>query len=145
MKAKTSSKFSLARRCALVLLTILTLTMFLIADHVASAAEAKAAKAWTGTWSNRKFNTTGELTCTVVGEQSGQWIAKFTGTGLGKPFTYTALITAKKSGTNTTLQGSTKVDGDSYAWSGTIVGESMTGSFRSTTGNNGAFQLKEKK
>jgi len=109
------------------------------------AAEAAKTKAWSGNWSNKKFNTTGELTCTVMGEQNGQWIAKFTGTGMGKPFTYTALMTPKQSGTNVTLAGNTRVDGDTYTWSGYIKGEAMTGSFRSVTGNNGDFQLKVKK
>jgi hypothetical protein len=106
---------------------------------------AEAAKAWSGNWNNKKFNTTGALTCTVVGEQNGQWIAKFTGTGMGKPFTYTALMTPTKTGATTTLKGNTRVDGDTYTWSGAITGDNMTGSFRSVTGNNGDFKLAVKK
>ena len=117
-----------------------------VAQQSTAAEAAAKAKAWSGTWNNKKFNTTGALTCTVVGEQNGQWIAKFTGTGLGKPFTYTALITHKAASTNLmTLVGTNRVDGDTYTWSGSITGENMVGSFRSVTGNNGQFVLKEKK
>ena len=106
-----------------------------------SAHAADAPKSWSGKWNNKKYNTTGALTCTVIGEQNGQWIARFTGTGLGKPFNYTALITVKKDGNTTTLQGTTKVDGDNYQWSGSISGPAMVGSFRSGNGNNGDFRL----
>jgi hypothetical protein len=106
---------------------------------------ADAAKSWSGTWSNRKFNTTGALTCTVIGNQNNQWIARFTGTGLGKPFNYTALITTRTNGSVVSLSGTTKVDGDNYQWSGSVNGASMTGSFRSGTGNNGDFRLQAKK
>lgn len=133
------------RRWAFLTLALLALGLLIGLDHSIFAADAKATKAWSGTWNNKKYNTTGELTCTVVGEQNGQWIAKFTGTGLGKPFNYTALITHKTVGTNVTMQGTTRVDGDMYNWTGTISGQNMTGGFRSTTGNNGQFVLKAKK
>jgi len=130
------------RRWVLWSLTLLVLGAWLLPEPEVTAAEAK--KAWSGTWNNKKYNTTGELTCTVLGTQNGQWIASFTGTGLGKPFKYTALMTPKQSGTNIVLTGNTKVDGDAYAWSGVIKGAEMTGSFRSGTGNNGQFVLKAK-
>jgi hypothetical protein len=103
------------------------------------------AKVWSGTWSNKKFNTTGPLTCTVIGEQNGQWIARFTGTGVGKPFTQVAYITPKGTAGNTNLSGTAKVEGDSYQWTGTANAQSMTGSFRSGSGNNGDFRLASKK
>lgn len=133
------------RRWVFLSLALLALGLLIGLGHSIFAAEAAKTKAWSGTWNNKKYNTTGELTCTVVGEQNGQWIAKFTGTGLGKPFNYTALITHKTVGTNTAMQGTTRVDGDMYNWSGSIRGDSMTGGFRSTTGNNGQFVLKAKK
>jgi len=106
---------------------------------------ADATKSWSGTWSNKKFNTTGALTCSVIGNQNKQWIARFTGTGLGKPFNYTALITTTTNGNVISLSGTTKVDGDNYQWSGSVNGANMTGSFRSGTGNNGEFRLQAKK
>jgi len=110
-----------------------------------TAVAAEAAKAWSGTWNNQKFKTTGELTCTVVGEQNGQWIAKFTGTGLGKPFNFTALITVKDNGGAKALQGVAKIQGDNYQWTGSISGQTLTGNFQSGTGNKGDFKLQAKK
>ena len=105
---------------------------------------AEPAKSWTGTWNNKKYNTNGALTCTVVGEQNGQWIAKFTGTALGKPISYTALMTPKKNGEQTALSGTTKVDGFDYQWSATVVGKALNGSYKASNGNNGEFRLQSK-
>ena len=126
-------------------LTVLSILFFLtpLIDSNASAADTN--QAWSGTWNNQKFKTTGPLTCTVVGEQNGQWIAKFTGTGVGRPFNVTALITRKDNGAGKTLQGTSKVEGDNYQWTGTISGQTMSGKFRSDSGNNGSFQLQSKK
>ena len=108
------------------------------------AGAAEPAKSWTGTWNNKKFNTNGALTCTVVGEQNGQWIAKFTGIALGKPISYTALMTPKKNGEQTALSGTTKVDGFEYQWSATLAGKSLNGSYKASNGNNGEFKLAAK-
>ena len=143
--ATTPSAFTFRRYQLIAFAGLLVLGLLLVLGQQLRAAEAAKGKSWTGTWNNKKYNTTGELTCAIIGEQNGQWIARFTGTGLGKPFNYTALITHKPAGTNTTMQGTTRVDGDMYNWSGTISGENMTGGFRSTTGNNGQFVLKAKK
>lgn len=140
-----SSSFTFRRHQLIAFAGLLVLGLLIAWGQQLRAAEAAKTKSWSGTWNNKKYNTTGELTCSIIGEQNGQWIARFTGTGLGKPFNYTALITHKTVGTNTTMQGTTRVDGDMYNWSGTISGANMTGSFRSGTGNNGQFVLKEKK
>ena len=108
------------------------------------ADAAEPAKSWTGTWNNKKYNTNGALTCTVVGEQDGKWIAKFTGVALGKPISYTALMTPKASGANTSLSGTTKVDGFDYQWSATVAGKSLNGTYRASNGNNGEFRLTAK-
>ena len=108
------------------------------------ADAAEPAKSWTGTWNNKKYNTNGALTCTVVGEQNGQWIAKFTGIALGKPISYTALMTPKKNGEQTALSGTTKVDGFDYQWSATVVGKALNGSYKASNGNNGDFKLQSK-
>ena len=108
------------------------------------ADAAEPAKSWTGTWNNKKYNTNGALTCTVVGEQNGQWIAKFTGIALGKPISYTAHMTPKKNGEQTALSGTTKVDGFDYQWSATVVGKALNGSYKASNGNNGDFKLQSK-
>ena len=105
------------------------------------AAAAEPAKSWSGTWNNKKFNTSGALTCTVIGEQNGQWIAKFTGIALGKPISYTALMTPKKNGEQTALSGTTKVDGFEYKWTANLNGKSLNGSYTASNGNNGEFKL----
>ncbi|MEW6305178.1 MAG: hypothetical protein AB1705_17010 [Verrucomicrobiota bacterium] len=150
-----------ARRSSLALLCLLTIGALLMPAHPAFAADAPAPKSkgtnsnnsgkatptqsWSGTWNNRRYNTSGPLTCTIVGEQGGQWMARFTGTGVGRQFNYIALITVRRNGNVMSLQGSTRVDGDNYQWTGTISGTTMTGSFRSNNGNNGEFRLQAKR
>ena len=122
----------------------LLLTLALVPLPPARAADVPVNKAWSGTWNNRKYNTSGALTCTVQGEQSGQWIAKFTGTALGKPISYTALMTPKASGANTALTGTTKVDGFAYQWTAVLSGKALNGSYQASNGNNGEFKLQSK-
>lgn len=112
----------------------LCLALLLLAVVSATQA-AEPAKAWSGTWNNRKYNTNGQLICTVVGEQNGQWIAKFTGT---------ALMTPKKNGDQTALSGTTKVDGFDYQWSAVVAGKALNGSYKASNGNNGEFKLQSK-
>ena len=145
-----SSDSAPAKRAALLVAGLLALVLVITPSRPAGAATAPKSsvpvnKAWSGTWNNRKYNTTGQLICTVVGEQNGQWIAKFTGIALGKPISYTALMTPKPSGANTALSGVTKVDGFEYQWSGTISGQSLTGSYKAANGNNGDFRLQARK
>lgn len=128
--------------CRVSLLSFLTLLALMVPFLTAAAAEP--AKSWAGTWNNRKYNTSGQLICTVVGEQNGQWIAKFTGTALGKPISYTALMTPKKNGEQTALSGTTKVDGFEYQWTATLAGKSLNGSYKASNGNNGDFKLQSK-
>ena len=120
------------------------LTLPLVPLPPAQAAEVPVNQAWSGTWNNRKYNTSGALTCTVQGEQGGQWIAKFTGTALGKPISYTALMTPKASGANTALTGTTKVDGFAYQWTALLSGKTLNGSYQASNGNNGEFKLQAK-
>ena len=120
------------------------LTLLSLLAPLRPVAAAEPAKSWAGTWNNRKYNTSGQLICTVVGEQNGQWIAKFTGTALGKPISYTALMTPKKNGEQTALSGTTKVDGFEYQWTATLAGKSLNGSYKASNGNNGDFKLQSK-
>ena len=133
---------SLATPATLLRACLLALVLLTAADRPVLAADAP--KSWSGTWNNRKYNTSGALTCTVVGEQNGQWIAKFTGIALGKPISYTALMTPKKNGEQTALSGTTKVDGFDYQWSATVAGKSLNGSYKASNGNNGEFRLQAK-
>ena len=107
----------------------------------AADAPKDIGSSWSGTWNNRKYNTSGPLTCTVIGEENGQWIAKFTGTALGKPISYTAMITPKPGTGRTTLTGTTRIDGSIYNLSGAVAGNSLTGSYTAANGNNGEIRL----
>lgn len=137
-----------AKRAALLLGGLLALVFLITPSRPAGAADAKSTvpvnQAWSGTWNNRKYNTSGQLTCTVIGEQNGQWLARFTGVALGKPISYTALMRPTQNGANTALAGTTKVDGFDYQWSASVSGKSMNGSYRASNGNNGEFRLQSK-
>lgn len=138
-----------AKRATLLLGGLLALVLLITPGRRAGAADAPKGnvpvnKAWSGTWNNRKYNTSGQLICTVIGEQNGQWLARFTGTALGKPISYTALMRPTPSGANTALAGTTKVDGFDYQWTATASGNSLNGSYRASNGNNGEFRLQAK-
>jgi hypothetical protein len=138
-----------AKRAGLLLAGLLALTLVITPNRPAGAADAPKGsvpvnKAWSGTWNNRKYNTNGQLTCTVIGEQNGQWLARFTGVALGKPISYTALMRPTPQGANTALAGTTKVDGFDYQWTATASGNSLNGSYRASNGNNGEFRLQAK-
>jgi hypothetical protein len=142
-----------AKRAALLLGGLLAVVLVITPGRLAGAADAPKGnakssvpvnQAWFGTWNNRKYNTSGQLICTVIGEQNGQWIAKFTGTALGKPISYTALMTPKQNGANTALSGTTKVDGFDYQWSALVSGKTLNGSYKASNGNNGEFKLQSK-
>ncbi len=130
---------SLPTRALLIASTLLTVSLLPLPS--AHAADVPVNQSWSGTWNNRKYNTSGALICTIQGEQSGQWIAKFTGTALGKPISYTALMTPKVSGANTALSGTTKVDGFAYQWTAVLSGKTLNGSYTASNGNNGEFKL----
>ena len=135
---------SAPKRATLLLAGLLAFVLVITPSRPADGADVPLNKAWSGTWNNRKYNTSGALTCTVVGEQNGQWIAKFTGTALGKPISYTALMTPKQNGANTALSGTTKVDGFDYQWSALVSGKTLNGSYKASNGNNGEFKLQSK-
>lgn len=139
-----------AKRATLLLGGLLALVLLITPGRPAGAADAPKKgnvpvnQAWSGTWNNRKYNTNGQLTCTVIGEQNGQWLARFTGIALGKPITYTALMRPTPQGANTALAGTTKVDGFDYQWTATVSGKTLNGSYRASNGNNGEFRLQAK-
>lgn len=108
-----------------------------------SASSEPTKKSWSGNWNNRKYGTSGPVTCNALMTDEKKWKASFVGEGLGKPFKYDVEITATEKSGQTQLQGKSKVDGDSYEWSGYLKGDTLYGRYRSSSGNNGEFQLKE--
>lgn len=102
-------------------------------------------KAWSGNWNNRKFGTKGPVTCIADMQDKEKWKASFEGVGIGNPFRYEVEITATEKEGQIQLQGKSSVDGDQYEWSGYVKGNTLYGRYRSGSGNNGEFQLKETK
>lgn len=116
-----------------------------ITPPLATAADAAASKKWSGKWDNKKYKTSGPLICTATLKDTATWQAKFTGTGLGRPFGYDATIKVSNKSGRMILQGSTTVDGEAYQWSGYVQGKYLIGSYKSASGNNGSFRLEEGK
>lgn len=108
-------------------------------------APMETKKAWSGNWNNRKFGTKGPVTCIADMQNKEKWKASFEGVGLGNPFRYEVEITATEKEGQIQLQGKSSVDGDQYEWSGNVKGDTLYGRYRSGSGNNGEFQLKEAK
>ena len=119
-------------------------TLFALLTSPSPAAPGGTEKTYTGEWNNRKYNTKGALTCRLTPSNERSWKARFTGTGLGRPFSYDATLTAGRKGNRVVLQGVSSVDGERYNWSGYITGSALVGSYRSASGNNGNFSLKVK-
>ena len=112
------------------------------ADASVIAQETPEEATFRGTWNNRKFGTSGPLSCTATVKDDETWEAKFQGKFMNRDFNYDATIkTSKKSG-RTVLQGTATIDGDQYLWSGYVNGKELFGKFRSRKGNNGTFRLR---
>src|SRR5256885_11848982 len=95
-----------------------------------------------GTWhtTNRKLN--GTMTCLVTDLGNQNWQGRFVGTWQGVPFDYTV----KFIGPPDHLQGTAKIDGADYIWTGEMDGDSLA-SFKGKFGGNrysGYFDLKER-
>jgi len=97
---------------------------------------------WTGSWNNKKYNTKGPLHAVITPGENGALKAKFTGRGIRSNFSFDADITKKKSGNRVTLSGRSKINGDQYQWTGRASSTTLTGSYRSRSGNNGTFSMK---
>lgn len=132
--------FSTAR--AIVLSALFSLLFLPGASLRATAADANV-KVYSGAWNNRKYKTKGPLLCNLTISPGNTWKAKFTGKGLGRPFTYNTDLTVTRGKTRLTLKGVSSVDGERYNWAGYISGANMVCSYRSASGNNGTFQLRQ--
>lgn len=122
-----------------LLLTSLCAVFCLFGPTQEADAAAKVTN-WNGSWNNKKYGTKGPLKLALT-SGSKTWQCKFTGTGLGKPFSYSATLTPKKAGNRITLTGVTRVDGDQYNWTGYVQGRRIVCSYKAASGNNGNFTL----
>lgn len=119
-----------------------TLLLLPAAMPRANAADSNV-KVYSGAWNNRKYKTKGPLTCNLTVSTANTWKATFTGKGLGRPFTYNTDLTVTRGKTRLTLRGVSSVDGERYDWAGYISGANMVCNYRSASGNNGTFQLRQ--
>lgn len=126
----------------LSLLSVVLLAAFLFQAEIANAQDAKS-KTWAGTWTNKKYNTTGPLKCVATPGKDGKWKATFTGKFQGDPFKYQAEFSSKPGKGMTLLAGKSKVRGHDYQWTGNIKGTTLTGKYNSSVGYYGNFVLKE--
>lgn len=108
-----------------------------------SDEEPTGSKVWQGTWSNRKYNTSGPLKCTATRKDDSTAEARFEGTFMGDTFGYDVTVATKQEKSRTVVEGTAQLDGDRYEWSGFVRGKVFYGQYRSLKGNNGEFRLEE--
>ena len=124
----------MSRRILAVILALSSAPLF--------AAEGDE-KTWDGTWTNRKYGTSGPLKCVATEDGDGKWTATFSGKFKGDPFSYDVVFQSKAGKAQTDLTGTANVGGSEYEWQGFIKGNALTGRFRAGNGNNGQFILRE--
>ncbi len=107
--------------------------------------DAVKEKTFTGTWNNRKYNSSGPLKCVARPGKDGNVIATFTGTFKGDPFKYNVKFQAKPGRNQMDLSGKATISGHIYKWTGSLVGGRLRGKYLGTNGYNGEFVLNEKK
>ena len=114
----------------------------LLHSLVAPAFAQEESKTWEGTWTNRRFNTTGPLKCVATPEEGGTWKATFTGKFQGRPFSYDVTFQSRPAKGQEMLSGKATVSGYKYEWTGTMKGNALTGRYKANNGYNGDFVLK---
>ena len=124
-----------------MLRTIAVAVLISVAVPVWGAGESKT---WEGTWTNRKYGTSGPLKCVATQEKEGVWNGTFTGKFKGDPFEYKATFQSKKKGRKQILSGKATIRGHKYQWVGEMNGKNLRGQYKSTVGYFGGFVLKGK-
>jgi hypothetical protein len=124
-----------------VMLRIVVACVFLCSFAAMARAEDRE-KTWEGTWTNKRFGTTGSLKCVATPEKDGTWKATFSGKFQGRPFSYDVTFKAKPGKGQEALSGSAKVNGYKYQWTGVMKGDTLTGRYRANNGYYGDFSLK---
>lgn len=96
-----------------------------------------------GNWNNRKYNSSGKMTCVANETSPGQWTGVFSGVFQGERFQFTAQFQGRASAGGTELSGDARIRGAQYQWSGALVGNQLRGRYRASNGYNGEFALNE--
>ena len=140
-----SSFARLLRTRSPLLLAALLAAGMLLATSLATAEESEqpTTKTWSGTWTNRKYKSTGPLRCVATRKDDTTAEATFSGKYVNDPFSYNVTVTTKIEGDRTSLTGTATLDGDRYQWSGYVRGQVLYGQFKSLKGHNGEFRLQE--
>src|SRR5206468_2316381 len=82
---------------------------------------------WVGTWTNKRYDTTGPLKCVAQPVKDGSWKATFSGRFQGRPFSYDVTFKAQPGKGGEALSGSATVNGFRYQWTGVLKGDTLTG------------------
>jgi hypothetical protein len=120
-------------------------TMILVPTLLAGCSQPEPPElAWEGKWEAAPDGHGGELRCTLVPGEEGQWQGKFTGY-CNQQFAYEVQMEGRREGSAIHFQGSADLgekDGGVYHWTGQIAGQEFFGQYRSTAGKTGKFQMK---
>ncbi len=114
-------------------------TLILLCPGVDAADE----RVFEGPWNNRRTGSSGNMTCTALEVEPGQWKAVFRGAFQGQPFEYAVDFRASGSRSASELAGATTIDGKQYQWKGTLKASQLRGQYQATNGWNGEFVLNE--
>ncbi len=113
--------------------------------EVDNKEEAVKEKTFTGTWNNRKYNSSGPLKCVARPGKNGNVVATFTGTFKGDPFKYDVEFQARPGKNQIDLSGKATISGHFYKWTGSLTGGRLRGKYLGSNGYNGEFILNEMK
>lgn len=112
---------------------------------LAASAAASDLSEWNGTWQATRGHGNGKLHCYLRPLIGGnKWEATFS----GKHFRgYRIVMEAEKKGAKVHFEGKANLkDGwGIYHWTGKLSGNQFSGTYKSTAGREGVFQLRQKK
>jgi len=115
-------------------------TAGLVAEDSQTAPDATR---WAGTWQAAGQEECKELTCTAKHVSGKKWTAEFKGV-CSKRFCFNVTMTGRKVGEEIRFKGTTdlgKKNGGVYQWEGTIKAGKFTGTYESTAGKKGTFEM----
>ena len=134
----TQRKYKQGIRIMLLRIFVLVLSTGLI--DTSSEADQRT---FEGRWNNRKFNSSGTMTCVLDAPSPGRWSGVFRGVFQGDPFEFKTSFQSSGPETTGNVLGKQTIRGAKYQWTGTLRGSVLRGRYRATNGFNGEFVLNE--
>ncbi len=119
--------------------TVIIILLCLVSFNTVAAQQ----RTFQGKWNNRRFNSSGTMTCIAAETSPGNWSATFRGVFQGDPFEFKAEFRSKPSAAGHDLSGESTIRGARYQWTGSLKGSLLRGRYRATNGFNGEFALNE--